>query len=354
MRSGSAAETCCLRRALAGLACAAVLLSLGGCDRPDFLAHSYYVNEPASWRSLRKHGQHLSLVSPDWFVVDESGGLHSTVDPKVVEWARTGSVPLLPLVVNRDFRPEVAAAVLATEGARRQVVEQLVRAAEQHHFAGLVLDFEHVPAAERDHLTRFVVALASELRRGGRRLGIAVHPPLLPARAPDSQRWVANEDSFAFDLRVLSRHADFISLMAYDMHFQADDPGPIASLPWVEACLQRTLKFVPRQKLLLGVPFYHRHWSARKVDEGTYAQALELAEKTQARIETHPFHREKTFTFLNGEGANQVWFNAADDVADRIALARRYRLRGFSAWRLGQEDPALWTATVSQLSAPKR
>ena len=354
MRLGSAAETFCLRRALAGLACAAVLLSLGGCDTPDFLAHSYYVNEPASWRSLQKHGQQLGLVSPDWFAVDESGRLNSTVDAKVVEWARGRSVPLMPLVVNRGFRPEVAAAVLATEGSRRQVVEQLVRAAGEHNFAGFVLDFERVPAAERDNLTRFAVALAGELRRSGRRLGIAVHPPLLPARAPDSQRWVANEDAFAFDLKALSRHADFISLMAYDMHYQAGDPGPIASLPWVEACLQRTLKFVPRQKLMLGVPFYHRRWSAQKVDEGTYAQALELAEKARASIETHPFHREKTFTFRNGEGANQVWFNDAGALADRIALARRYRLRGFSAWRLGQEDPALWTATLSQLSAPKR
>lgn len=354
MRCGSAAETFCLRRALAGLACAAVLLSLGGCDQPDFLAHSYYVNEPASWRSLQKNGQHLGLVSPNWFVADESGRVHSSIDSKVVEWARERKVALMPLVVNRDFRPEVAAAVLGTEGTRRQVVEQLTRAAEEHDFAGLVLDFERVPAAERDNLTRFVVALASELRRRGRRLGLAVHPPLLPARAPDSQRWVANEEAFAFDLRALSRHVDFISLMAYDMHYQTGDPGPIASLPWVEACLQRTLKFVPRQKLLLGVPFYHRHWSAQKVNEGTYAQALELAEKTHARIETHPFHREKTFTFLNGEGANQVWFNDANALADRIALARRYRLRGFSAWRLGQEDPALWTATISQLSAPKR
>ena len=354
MRSGTAAETCRLRRALAGLACAAALLSLGGCDQPDFLAHSYYVNEPASWRSLQKHGQQLGLVSPDWFVVDESGRVDSRVDSKVVEWARERSVPLMPLVVNRGFRPEVAAAVLASDATRRPVVEQLVRSAAEHGFAGLVLDFEHVPAAERDNLTRFVAALASELRRGGRRLGIAVHPPLLPARAPDSQRWVANEDAFAFDLKGLARHADFISLMAYDMHFQAGDPGPIASLPWVEACLQRTLKFVPRQKLLLGVPFYHRRWTAQKVDEGTYAQALELAERAQARIETHPFHREKTFTFLNGDGANQVWFNGADDVADRIALARRYRLRGFSAWRLGQEDPALWTASISRLSAPKR
>lgn len=354
MRFGSAAEMVCLRRALAGLACAAVLLSLVGCDTPDFLAHSYYVNEPASWRSLQKHGQQLGLVSPDWFVVEELGQLSSAVDSKVVAWARQHSVPLMPLVVNRGFRPEVAAAVLASEGSRRRVVEQLVRAAGEHNFAGFVLDFEHVPAAERDNLTRFVITLVSELRRGGRRLGVAVHPPLLPARVPDSQRWIANEDSFAFDLGALSRHADFISLMAYDMHYQAGDPGPIASLPWVEACLQRTLKFVPRHKLMLGVPFYHRRWSAQKVDEGTYAQALELAEQSRAQIETHPFHREKTFTFRNGEGTNQVWFNDAGALADRISLARRYRLRGFSAWRLGQEDPALWTATISQLSAPKR
>jgi spore germination protein YaaH len=331
-----------------------VLVSLGGCEQPGFLAHSYYVNEPGSWRSLQKNGQRLGLVSPDWFVVDESGRVQASVDAKVVEWAGAHSVELMPLVVNREFRPEVATAVLASEATRRHLAEQLVGAARQHDFAGLVLDFERVPAAERDNLTRFVALLASELRREKRRLGMAVHPPLLPARTADSQRWVANEDSFAFDLRALSRQVDFVSLMAYDMHYQPGDPGPIASLPWVEACLVRTLKFVPRQKLLLGVPFYYRHWSAQKVREGTYAQAVELAEQARARIEAHPFHREKTFSFQNGDGANQVWFNSAGDVADRIALARRYRLRGFSAWRLGQEDPALWTETISQDFRTKR
>jgi spore germination protein YaaH len=102
------------------------------------------------------------------------------------------------------------------------------------------------------------------------------------------------------------------------------------------------------------VPFYYRHWSAQKVREGTYAQAVELAEQTRARIETHPFHREKTFSFRNGDGTNQVWFNSADDLADRIALARRYRLRGFSAWRLGQEDPALWTEALSRRFTARR
>src|SRR5512145_1554003 len=85
------------------LVCAATLpMDARGQER-EFLTHFYYVNDPASWRSLQKNSSQIDLLSPNWFAVDAEGTVHSTLDPAVVKWARDCRVALLPLVVNQNF-----------------------------------------------------------------------------------------------------------------------------------------------------------------------------------------------------------------------------------------------------------
>lgn len=51
--------------------------------------------------------------------------------------------------------------------------------------------------------------------------------------------------------------------------------------------------------------------------------------------------RHRYCAFVRAAGA--VWYEDVRSVGERLALVRRHALRGFSAWVLGQEDPALWT-----------
>ena len=318
----------------------------------EFLTHFYYVNDPASWRSLQKNSSQIDLLSPNWFAVDAEGVVHSTLDPAVVKWARDCQIALLPLVVNQGFDPAAARTLLAGKRKQKKIIEQLLAFAAQHHFQGFELDFEQVSARDRKRLADFVGRLSKELRRRGLKLGIAVHAPLM--KAESSAAWVATGEARAFDYRKLARQADYLALMSYDLHIRLRDPGPIASLPWMEACVRRLLAEVPPEKLLLGMPFYYRRWNGQAVSEGSYLQAQVLAEQWQSRVEPDPVHREKTFAFQNGEGRNQVWFNDAGDLGERLNLARKYGLRGFSAWRLGQEDPAFWNAILAPLTTSRR
>lgn len=317
----------------------------------EFLTHFYYVNDPASWRSLQKNSSQIDLLSPNWFAVDAEGTVHSTLDPAVVKWARECRVALLPLVVNQNFDAAVARALLSDKRKQKRMIEQLLVLAAEHGFGGFELDFEQVAVKDRKRLSGFVGRLSKELRRRRLKLSIAVHAPL--TKAESSPGWVATGDARAFDYRKLARQVDYVAVMTYDLHIQLRDPGPIASLPWMEACVRRLLQDIPREKLLLGMPFYFRRWNGHTVSEGSYLQARALAEQWQARVAADPVHREKTFSFRNGEGGNQVWFSDAGDLGDRINLARKYGLRGFSAWRLGQEDPTFWNVILAPLTTSR-
>jgi spore germination protein YaaH len=130
--------------------------------------------------------------------------------------------------------------------------------------------------------------------------------------------------------------------MTYDEYTSPDQPGPIAGYPWVEACIRQILESVPSRKVLLGVPLYHRLWTGKKVSEGPSAHATELAGQWRSTPVFDPIQQELMARSQNGETLDVVWYQNSESLRKRLDLVKKYRLRGFSAWRLGQEPPEIW------------
>src|SRR5699024_2264807 len=40
----------------------------------------------------------------------------------------------------------------------------------------------------------------------------------------------------------------------------------------------------------------------------------------------------------------EIWFDSTETLLKKIALVEKYGLKGWGAWRLGQEDPNIWSA----------
>ena len=118
----------------------------------------------------------------------------------------------------------------------------------------------------------------------------------------------------------------------------------MAGLPWGEACARALLAQVPAGRVLLGVPLYYRRWSGKSVSDGSHAEALELAARFGAQVNMDGREREKTYRFVERGVANVVWLQDRETLEQRTALARRLGLLGFSAWRLGHEDPSVFGA----------
>lgn len=315
------------------------------CRESPPAAHFYYVNEPSALESLHTNAAQLGLVSPQWLFVVGEGKLVSMVDPEVVRWAREQGVPLMPLLLNFDFQPQIAHELLGAENLQARLIEEVVQVAREHRFHGLQLDFEKVPLEDRDRYVAFVRRLRKALRQRGLKLSVAVPAPLAATPLPGARNattWPQNEQSLAFDYRRLGKEADFLTLMTYDHHTAPDAPGPVAGLPWVEASLRWVLGSVSRKKLHLGVPLYYRKWAGEKVTEGTYTEAAALAAQVGTNPHMDAAQVEKTFEFEEEGTRVVVWFQDAETLRHRLALVRRYKLRGFSAWRLGHEDPSAW------------
>ena len=193
--------------------------------------------------------------------------------------------------------------------------------------------------------SRFAEKMGSALHNLHLQFSIAAPAPLTPAPpGPDvlPGSWITNEHAAAFDYQKLSEAADFLSLMTYDENTSPNHPGPLAELSWTEACVRKVLEQAPAKKILLGLPLYYRHWHGNSVEEGPYPQALALAARMHAPVGIDPASGGATFRFTDTDGAHVFWLENELSLQNKLQLAAKYQLGGVAAWRLGQEDPAVW------------
>lgn len=319
----------------------------------DTVARSliYYLPVEDATQSLQANARKISLLGPQVLVMDATGEVRGAVNSELLAMAQGESIPLMPLVINEGFRPEVIVAVITSKEKRRKVVEQLLQAAQQGNFIGIQFDFEQVPVSSVKDYTRFVEEAAKAFHRRKLQLSVAVPPRFAAIPLPPGSSAAVPRVPFpivvqGYDLQKIGRAADFLTLMAYEGG-PRNQPWPMAGLQWVEASLRHVLQYVPTSKVWLGVPFYGRHWAGEQVFELSYAEAVALKESSRAEEQWDPLEESPWFEFSNGEVRHVVWFENRRSLAAKLRLLDRYHLGGFAGWRLGQEDPAFWEAMAT-------
>lgn len=327
-----------------------IALSLAAFAAQPPAAHFYYAGDVAGAQSLELNAPHIRMLSPVWIVVGAVGDVTVNVDPKVMALAAAHRFELWPVVVNRDFRPNIARFVLGDPKRVEALAAKLAAAAIRYRFHGLHLDFENMDGLDRRGYVHLAASLRQILSREGIGLSAAVSAPLYSTGGTAGRplEWRTAQRSEAYDYGALAAHCDFLTLMSYDQYATPGAPGPIAGISWMEACLRKILESVPAEKIQLGLPLYHRRWTGRFISTGSWAEAQVAAIKARVPWNLDPLHQEPVIRFRQGGIDSTIWFEDARSLAMRLELVARYALRGFSAWRLGQEDPSVWPALFSR------
>ena len=324
------------------------------------LAMYYYSPDSRGIKSLEQHASQMTLLAPQSFWVDAEGFVHGEVPSRILEIARRAKVPVMPLVVNPGFDRRAASALLRSARAQQRAVTYLAYLAKRDNFVGWQLDLEYIDPADKSYYTQFVQRAAARLHRDARLLSIAVVPrfsDVYPDADP-SQEFHSGEWGAPYDFRALGRLVDFVTLMTYDHHSSNTPPGPVAGYDWVKAALEYATSRVPRQKILLGIPFYGREWiqsggatSARTL---TFAEAQNRMEQLSLARLWHERWHTPWFQYSDVSGLHTGWYEDSRSLDAKLELMQRYELRGFAAWRLGVEDPKFWTlAAVKGRTGPE-
>ncbi len=312
------------------------------------VVYGYYVDhDPSSWATVQAQGQRLAaIITTNFTFLDTTGRIDGTHDARIVELSRSRGSRVYARVtnfVNDHWNRDVAHAVLTNPEARASALAELVQILDRYGYDGIHLDLENVPPGDRAALTEFAGDLGARTRSRGKALTIAV-----PAKTRDD---LDSDWSGAFDYAGLGRAGDRLVLTAYDEHWSGSRPGPVASLPWVEAVLRFASRRVPAGKLVLGIAFYGYEWSGGAPGESISMRDA-VARAARAGVKVRWDERAQVPYFITPRSA--VYFENSRSVELKLALAARFGVSGIAAWRLGHELPDVWDTLGTFLRATTR
>lgn len=291
----------------------------------------------------------IDVLSPSWFIIENAQGKiktrHGSV--KYVRQAHNKGYQVWALITN-NFDPQMTSKLLDSPLARKRVIAQMEQLAKDYELDGFNLDFENINPADKDKLTDFVEEISKALKPQGLIISIDVTIP------SNSGYW-----SKCYDRKAIAEVVDYMMLMAYDEHGAGSEvSGSVASLPWVEDGIQKTLQEgVPEAKLILGMPLYMRLWQETKGKVKAKTLSMAQADKVIQEKGLVPVWLSKEgqyyFEYQEKNTHYRVWQENRRSLALKASLVNRYNLAGGAYWRSTLETEDVWPALSETLSYGK-
>ena len=298
-----------------------------------------YQGDLRAIESLRQQGPRIDVYADFAFLLQPDGQFTGQVNKLALKEAIARGIAPLILFHNfngKTFDPLLLRSVLSSTASQRNCIRHMMDLVPPTA-AGVHVDFEGLEGSYRIPFLTFLESLRATLHERGLLLTIAIPAKRSEREAP------------GYDFAGIGRLCDSVTLMTYDEHFSGGSSGPIASLPWMIEALDYAIRYIPPEKLLLGIPVYGYDWSNEPTSMVPMRDIPELVARTSARILWSDPAVEPYFHYWRGRLKHTVWYESELSSKIRFGLVKSYRLRGIAIWRLGYETSRFWQGVTSKL-----
>ncbi len=309
----------------------------------------HYIGSKTPDMSNVKKINGLNVISPTWFTLaNEKGDIEERGSINYTNWAHKNGHKVWALVENK-FDSAMTNKFLGNASARTKFINSLISHAKKYKLDGINVDFENMYTKDKNAFTQFVKELYAKTKANGIVLSVDVTVIV------SNSNW-----SESYDRAALSKVVDYVALMAYDQYWPGSPvSGSVAQLSWVEQSLKRVLKEVPKEKLLLGVPFYTRLWkeeylngSSKPVVTST-AISMDTAERTIAENKAaktwDAVSGQYYATYKKGNVTYKIWLEDERSIKLKAELVNKYKLAGVASWKYGLEKTSIWDAIAKTI-----
>lgn len=310
----------------------------------------YYVKNNSSdkvgYNSLSNNLAVINRIIPFSFEVDQYGnvgGDHYNEAVSLVQSSGGDALALVNNITNGNFNSSAIHRMLTSSSARLRAISGITRILVEHGYQGVNIDFENVPASDRQYLTQFFKELSEALHAKGLLVTAS-----FPAKTYDDK---SSAHAGAYDYAALAPYIDQVMIMTYDEHYSGGDAGPVASYPWVEKVIQYALKSYSPDQLILGIAGYGYDWNSHSGKARNYSAISNLIKKYNVSPKWDAQAKVPYFTYKTWGVTHQVWYENSHSTAAKMVLVNKYNLRGVSLWRLGYEDQEIWKTIQKVLTS---
>jgi peptidoglycan/xylan/chitin deacetylase (PgdA/CDA1 family)/spore germination protein YaaH/GT2 family glycosyltransferase len=297
------------------------------------LAVGFYepFDESATY-SLQRHIGDLDWLAPVWLTVTGPNHQFNILPDRngraVIDTAvhRPLILPVVQNFANGKVDETGIEGLLANPALRRRFLDQLESFLLANHASGAVFDFEQLNRAGQLNYLQLLREARPRFAR---------HGWLITVAAPVDQGW---------DVRRFAAVADKLFVMAYDEHSNDGPPGPIASQQWWATSVAAAIRQIPRDKVIVTIGNYAYDWHDGTGDPENVEEAWVDAGDSDARPTFDRIAANSTFGYEDQDGhPHNVWLLDAASAYNEITVLHRAGIREVALWRIGAEDPAIWS-----------
>lgn len=326
------------------------------------------------WEMKNAASIHLDTITQiDYFSLTANGNGDfvtqngHTVDPG---WSTWNSQPVNDLIAQSQiegdtFIPTVSMLdnkeiiqFLNNNDAQARLIQHIKDIISAKHLNGVTIDVEYTGdpgSMYKDAFTLFMQNLSTSLHAQNQHVIINITLPPLAARAPG-----------LFDLSKLVPLASNFIGMSYDYYGStADIAGPVAPMSGfasgkfffdIETTYTDFLKMIPKEKVIMGIPYYGWDWAVKRADilqsatlpptdPNNYAAIVSYArslgdphyDPTQTNCEWDVDAEEELCWYTEHGIGHQAWFENDRSLQVKYTYARMQNLSGIAIWALGYE-----------------
>ncbi len=301
----------------------------------------------------------INVISPTWFYLnDNEGNIYSLASRDYVTYCHGQGVDVWGLISNLE-NPDVDTTYVMTHTSTRDyLTNQIIAAAIEYDLDGINLDFEALSQEAGDSYVQFIRELSIKCENNDLVLSV--------------DNYVPTSYTEFYNRAEQAVFADYIIIMAYDEHYSgSEDIGSVSSIGFVENGVKDTLKEVPAEQTILGVPFYSRVWeltpkegSGEDVESAsedyvpyTFTCTEEGMQTTEdictangAKMVWSEEDGQYVAEYASEDKKHKVWIENEESIEMKLKVMKDSQLAGAAYWKLGLERPSVWDTIIKYVN----
>lgn len=317
----------------------ALLLSAGETPPPSYPAwvngYAYpFIQQDVLGETL----PFLSSLSVFSYGFDEEGNLIPPtlddtfmIDAALMQGVRP-VLTLTPIGPDGNFNNVLITAVVNSQTAKDNLLNNLLATVQEKNFQGVDIDFEYIRPEDRIPFADFVADVRNYLSPYGYHVSVALAP-----KTSDTQAGLLYEGK---DYRLLGEAADSVLLMTYEWGYTYGPPMAVAPVDKVRQVVEYAVTRIEPSKIDLGIPNYGYDWTLPFVQGSSRATTVSNQEAVRIAIEAGvPIQFDEAamspfFRYEKDGQLHEVWFEDVRSYQAKFSLLPEYGLRGMGYWQI--------------------
>ena len=304
----------------------------------------YRAWEPQAYNSLEKYISKLDMVvSEGFYVFPKHDTMVANVDTGLLHINKKYKKPVIISLsnyvninnVSGGYDSKDVERIIKSKKLRTQFIYSIAQNLARYKFQGVNLDLDDI----KDINSKNYIAFENDLYKILHPLGYLVTQNVIP-------------DDDKYQLERLQHVNDYLFVMAIDQHNDQSNAGDLSNRFWVEKILDVVCRRIPSEKVILTIAGGAYDWPESSLGKSIgYQQAISTAQENKSKIIYDPNSSNLHYSYYDADSLEHtVYFTDAITNFNIIRMADDWDTGGVALWRLGSEDPRLWTFFQKNLS----